>query len=153
MDFERLLRSALDVIRSTYDYLDVSERILFRRIYYSPKFIDRAEITLLGAIRVGPAACESAVSLAGTLVHEEFHLRQPLLWRTWSFWRGIWRREHTMKWLEWPAYRQQISFLLAAARQGFPEAGSEAREVLESFRFYYGEPEDAEFLAQHGFGR
>ena len=57
-----------------------------------------------------------------------------------------------MKWLEWPAYRQQISFLLAAARQGFPEAAEEALEVLESFRFHYGEPDDAEFLARHGFG-
>ena len=149
-DFERLLRSALAVIESVSDYSDVSERILFHKIFYSPQFTDRAEVTLWGGIRVGPAACGSALGLAGTLVHEEYHLKQPLLWRTWSFWRGILRREHTMKWLEWPAYRQQISFLMAAARQGIPGAAVEAQDVLDSFRSHYGEPEDSVFLAQCG---
>jgi hypothetical protein len=140
-EFQTRLEVALNLLRSVPGYIDDASSILFHKILYISHLKDRAQISVLGTIRVGPlAAFASPVSLAGTLVHELHHARQPLLYRTWSFWRGVFRREHPHKWLEWPAYDAQIRFLRAASAAGISGAAEEAEEVLAAFRLHYGEP-------------
>lgn len=135
--------AAIAVIRSVDPWQPVADRLARRRIEFAPRLRDRAMVSFLGVIKIGPEAANSSlISLAGTLVHEEWHTRQPLLHRTWSFWRGVFTRQHPMKWLEWPAYNAQIAFLQDAFKFGVPEAGPEAIAVLQSFVNHYGSPDD-----------
>ena len=143
--FTTVLISAKAIIHRVPGYHDVEREIDSRKILFDPRLSDRAYVTLLGNIKIGPEAVSGTpLSLAGTLVHEVHHLSQPLLYRTWSFWRGIFRREHPHKWLEWPAYRAQAQFLLEADAAHVPGGRLEALDVLESFLFHYGMPENLE---------
>jgi hypothetical protein len=120
------------------------------RIRYAPRLTDRALVTLWGTILLGPSAFvgtrdEIRVGVAGTLVHEHTHVRQPCLLKTWSFWAGVATRTHPMHRYEWPAYARQAQFLqvLAAAQ---PElrflTERELMAALDSFAAHYGPPVD-----------
>jgi hypothetical protein len=132
---------AIDRIDRTPLFNETAARLRLFPIRYIKDLDDRAQLSL-NAIFIGPKAVEGGpTSLAGTLVHEDWHRRQNPFLKTVSFWRGVFTRTHPMRLFEWPAYRRQIAFLRAAARaQIDPGATGEAEQVLESFRRHYGEP-------------
>lgn len=111
---------------------------------YHADLPDRARVTLRNTIILGPEALlSSPLSLAGTLVHEEFHTRQNPFHKTRSFWLGVFNRQHPMARYEWPAYHCQIRFLINLS-QLLPDMNdqciNEAKLVLLSYISHYGEP-------------
>ena len=138
------LAGALRIIGTTPGYEDVARDLTelygSDRIRFDAALEDRAHAGLLGAITLGPEATESGpLSLAQTLVHEHFHLRQQNpLQKTASFWQGVASRTEPMQRYERPAYRAAFDFL-EAAKSAHPTLADEAayeqdaiRQVFES---------------------
>ncbi len=98
---------------------------------------DRAQAGLLKTITIGPEAMASSpLSLAQTLVHEQFHLHQNPLLKTVSFWSGIGTRTPVMARYERPAYRAAWDFL-EAAKSAHPHLASEARSEQNAIRIVF----------------
>lgn len=138
---------ALQLIQKTPGYSTIAEDLQRRFIRYLPSFPDRGTVTWRGEIVLGPepfagSVNQSRVSVAGTLMHEAWHLRQNPFLKTVSFWAGTATCEHPMRRYEWPAYRQQAEFLtaLALARPELRTIALHEREaVLASFQIIYGD--------------
>lgn len=137
---------SLDLIAATPGYEAVAHRLRRTSIRLLPSLPDRAQTGLWGHITLGPEPFtgtedRARVSLAGTLVHEHFHLRQNPLEKTASFWLGAWMRRHPMRRYEAPAYAAQQEFLHAFARH-FPAlqtiALAELEQVQAAFASHYG---------------
>lgn len=127
------LHEALRLIRSTPGYTEVGVHLAQLAsegdIRVDMSLQDRAQTDLRGIITLGPEAVEaSALSLAQTLVHEAYHLRQNPLWKTVSFWSGVVTRTPVMRRYEQPAYQTAIDFL-EAAKNAHPHLAEEA--ILE----------------------
>jgi hypothetical protein len=142
-DVAAICAEALDLVGDTPLFEETAARLRLFPIRYIKNLGDRAQLSF-NTILLGPEAVSgSATSLAGTLVHEEWHTHQNPFLKTASFWRGVVSRNHPMRLFEWPAYRRQIAFLRAVARAGLdPSASDEADLVIEWFRRHYGEPPD-----------
>lgn len=139
---------AIALIASTPGYGDVASRLARKlerdALRFVPHLIDRGQASLLGKILLGPEALEGGlVSLAQTLVHEEYHARQNPLEKTSSFWLGVATGAPAMRRYERPAYRAAVSFLAAVA-DAFPAqaaaARAEAQAVAQSFQQHYRAP-------------
>jgi len=146
-EFEKLISEAVDLVDSVPGYRTIAGRLRRLRIDYLPSLPDRAHTTMRSQIIVGPKALLESdkipFSLAGTLVHEEFHTRQNPFLKTASFWTGVATRSNVMARYEWPAYRAQTSFLraLAHARPNLTEAiDREINAIVDSAHLYYGRP-------------
>lgn len=140
------IAAAIDLIARTPDYeaaaAELAQRLESGRIAFLPSLIDRGQATLSGVILVGPEAmAASALSLAETLIHEQYHLHQFPLLKTVSFWSGIATRTPVMRRYERPAYETALRFLDAAAR-AHPALAGEAHEemaaVAAAFAAEYG---------------
>jgi hypothetical protein len=140
------LDDALALIARVPGYAPVAEQLQRLRdrgaIRILPGLADRAHAGLLGSITLGPEPFQDGVlSLAETLVHEAFHLRQNPLEKTASFWLGVVTGAPVMRRYERPAYRAAADFLRAVAAH-LPELADEAaRErfaVEQVFRTEYG---------------
>jgi hypothetical protein len=142
--FESLLKEAIQLIESTPRFATTGRRLRRLNVRYSPTLNDRGAASLLGVIRVGPeAVSDGPISLAGTLVHEEYHTRQNPFLKTASVWAGVATRTAPMARYEWPAYREQVAFLrdLASRDPLLAEAAlAEAEAVCTSVYSYYGKP-------------
>jgi hypothetical protein len=105
------------------------------KLQFIPTLEDRGQATLGGRILIGPEAIYSSpLSLAETLVHEQWHLRrQPPLEKTASFWIGIATGKPVMRRYETPAYQAALRFL-AAVEMAIPELAAEARSEQEAVR-------------------
>jgi hypothetical protein len=127
------IRAAIDLIAATPGYQEVAsdlqERLDQGRLRFAPDLDDRAQAGLTCVLTLGPEALGSSpLSLAGTLVHEHFHLcRQSPLGKTVSFWKGLLASEPVMREYEQPAYEAQEAFLVAVAC-AFPDRAHEALE-------------------------
>jgi hypothetical protein len=113
-------QSALQLLAATPGYemmaRELNQLAQKRRILVDESLADRAQTGLLKTIVLGPeAAASSPLSLAQTLVHEQFHLHQNPLLKTVSFWSGIATRTPVMARFERPAYRAAWVFLEAVA--------------------------------------
>ena len=146
-EFEKLISEAVDLVDSVPGYRIIAGHLRRLRVDYLPSLPDRAHTTMRSQIIVGPDALlesdKSLVSLAATLVHEEFHTRQNPFLKTASFWTGVVTRSHVMARYEWPAYRAQTSFLraLAHVRPDLSAAiEQEITAIIESAHRYYGRP-------------
>lgn len=136
---------ALTLIADTPGYQPAARRLRRATIVLSPSLPDRAQTSLLGHITLGAepfggSADAARVSLAGTLVHEHFHLTQHPLQKTLSFWLGVWTRRHPMLRYEAPAYAAQIEFLRQVSRTHpllEPAARHEREQVQSAFAFHY----------------
>jgi hypothetical protein len=122
---------ALQLIAATSGYemmaRELNQLTQMRRILVDETLADRAQTSLLKTITLGPEAIASSpLSLAQTLVHEQFHLHQNPLLKTVSFWSGTLTRTPVMARYERPAYRAAWKFLESAAR-AHPHLTSEAR--------------------------
>ena len=131
-------QEALHIIRTTPRYAPVAVKLAQmasdNRIHINPHLEDRAHAGLLGTITLGPEAVESsALSLAQTLVHEHFHLRQHPLLKTVSFWSGVATRTPVMKRYEQPAYQAAMDFL-EATKRAHPPLASEAEVEQNAIR-------------------
>ena len=139
------IEEALQIIRTTPGYEETAKRLAKLagngRIRESPAIEDRAQAGLLGSITLGPEAVESTpLSLAQTLVHEHYHLRQNPFLKTVSFWSGVFTRTPVMRRYEQPAYQAAVDFL-EAVKSAHPdlaeEAGQEQRAVRHVFERDY----------------
>lgn len=138
--------NALDLIAATPGYEHAARRLRRARIRLDPGLSDRAQTSLGGQITLGPepfagTGDAARVSLAGTLIHEHFHLRQNPLEKTASFWLGIATRRHPMRRYEAPAYAAHLEFLrqLACAHPALEdEAHREINQVRAAFACHYG---------------
>jgi hypothetical protein len=142
----RALPEALALIRATPGYERIGEELSTlharRRIRLDENTEDRAYAGLLGTITLGPEAIgASPLSLAQTLVHEQFHLHQNPLLKSPSFWIGKVTRTPVMRRYERPAYAAAAAFLQAVAR-AHPhlavEATFEERAIRQVFAEDYG---------------
>lgn len=114
-------QSALQLIAATPGYemaaRELAQLAKMGRLYFDASLEDRAKTGLLKTITIGPeSAASSPLSLAQTLVHEQFHLHQNPLLKTVSFWSGVATGSPVMARYERPAYRAAWEFLEAAAR-------------------------------------
>ena len=151
MSFSPSFQQALRIIRTTPGYapigVELAQMASENQIRVNPALEDRAQADLLGTITLGPEAMEATpLSLAQTLVHENFHLRRqnPLL-KTWSFWSGIATRTHVMKRYEHPAYQAAHDFLEAVKRAHPPlaaEAEAEQNAIRQVFASGFDSPEE-----------
>jgi hypothetical protein len=140
------LQASLRLIEATPGFADVGRHLFSMeqsgRILFEPKLEDRAQAGLLGTITLGPEAIQGSVlSLAQTLVHEYFHLRQNPFLKTVSFWSGVFTRTHPMKRFEEPAYAFALEFLDAVQRarpELIEEAQAEQRAVRQVFESTFG---------------
>jgi hypothetical protein len=145
MNLETLAR-ALSIIGATPGYktvhTDLTRLISKNKLRFSPRLPDRAQTSLFGIITLGPEAVESSpLSLAQTLVHEQFHLHQNPLLKTVSFWVGVFTRTPVMQRYEQPAYQAAIDFLEAVKSSHSVlkhEANREQSEVRQAFHAGYG---------------
>lgn len=141
------LHEALRLIRTTPGYAEVgvelAQMVSENRIRVDSALDDRAHAGLLGSITLGPEAIEaSPLSLAQTLVHEHFHLRQNPLQKTVSFWSVVVSRTPVMKRYEQPAYRAAFDFLEAVKRAHphlVQEAEAEQAAIAQVFEIGFGE--------------
>jgi len=145
--FEKIISEAVDLVDSVPGYGKIAGRLRRLRIDYLPSLPDRAHTTLRSKIIVGPRALlesdPTPFSLAGTLVHEEFHTRQNPFLKTASFWTGVATRSPVMARYEWPAYRAQTTFLraLAQSRPDLRDAiDREINAIVDAVYRYYGRP-------------
>jgi hypothetical protein len=134
-------QSALQLIATTPGYemtaRELNQLAQKRRIFLDESLADRAQTSLLKTIVLGPeAVASSPLSLAQTLVHEQFHLHQNPLLKTVSFWSGVATRTPVMARFERPAYRAAWAFLEAAART-HPGLSSEARAEQNAIRLVF----------------
>lgn len=137
-DTPAALHQAIGLIRLTPGYTEAGVHLAQLasegRIKVNLDLEDRAQASLLGTITLGPEAIEaSMVSLAQTLVHEHFHLRQNPLLKTVSFWSGVVTRTPVMRRYEQPAYQAAIDFL-EAVRQTHPHLALEAQAEQAAIR-------------------
>ncbi|RYG75304.1 hypothetical protein EON80_01080 [bacterium] len=141
------LQKALRVIQKTPGYVEVgvelAQMVSDGLVRFDAELEDRAQAGLLGVITLGPEAVESSpLSLAQTLVHEHFHLRQNPFLKTVSFWSGILQGAHLMKRYERPAYQAAHDFLDAVKRTNpnlANEAEAEQRAIRQVFAMEFGE--------------
>lgn len=139
-------QQAIRLIRSTPGYAEtgvaLAQMASENHIHLDPEMEDRAQAGLLGTITLGPEAVESStLSLAQTLVHEYFHLRQNPLLKTVSFWSGVLSHTPVMKRYEQPAYQAAIDFLEAVKRKHphlAEEAESEQSAIRQVFQIGFG---------------
>ena len=139
-------QQAIRLIQSTPGYVEIgvalAQMASENRIRVDGNLEDRAQAGLLGTITLGPEAVESsALSLAQTLVHEHFHLRQNPLQKTVSFWSGVLSLSPVMKRYEQPAYQAGIDFLEAVKRKHphlTDEADNEQAEIRQIFELDFG---------------
>ncbi len=138
--------SALELIAETPGYENIARRLRRTPIRLLPSLVDRAQTSLWGRITLGPEPFTGTedrvrVSLAATLVHEHFHLRQHPLEKTASFWLGAATHHHPMRRYEAPAYAAQQQFLRALTRS-HPAlqtlALAELEQVQAAFARHYG---------------
>lgn len=138
---------ALRIIHATPGYADIGHQLSSLhsrgRIRVDSTLEDRAQASLFGRIILGPEVFESnAVSIAQTLVHECFHLRQNPFLKTVSFWCGIATRSALMKRYEQPAYCAALEFLEAVKETQQSLAHDAEREqiaVRQVFASCFGE--------------
>src|SRR3569833_1420064 len=136
--YKNIIAQAFDIIDSVPGYGKTAGNLRLLSIEYLPSLPDRAHTSLRSKIIVGPEALlesQKLFSLAGTLVHEEYHTRQNPFLKTVSFWAGIAMRKPVMARYERPAYRAQIDFLraLAKARPELSEAvDAEISAILDN---------------------
>ncbi|MGO8670738.1 MAG: hypothetical protein ACLQVD_05160 [Capsulimonadaceae bacterium] len=143
------IQAAVSLIRSVPGYAGTAARILRVGVRYVPGLVDRGQTTLRGRILVGPQALGPSnwmepallIGLCGTLVHEEYHTRQPLILKTVSTWAALLSGAHPMARYEWAAYDAQLGFL-KALREARPDLTDlirqEYAEVLRSAERHYG---------------
>jgi hypothetical protein len=132
------LEEALRLIRTTSGYSEIgvylAQIVSEGRVRVDPRLPDRAQAGLLGTIILGPeAALSSPLSLAQTLVHECYHLRQNPLLKTASFWGGVLTRTPVMRRYEQPAYQAAMNFL-EAVKQSHPHLADEAQVEQSAIR-------------------
>jgi hypothetical protein len=135
---EAALHEALHIVRATPGYaavaVELSQLASEGQIHFNPDLEDRALVGLLGTLTLGPEALHgSPLSLAQTLVHEHFHLRQNPLLKTLSFWSGVLSGTHVMRRYEKPAYWAAHQFL-EAVKQVRPELAAEAKFEQRAIR-------------------
>ena len=125
----------------------MTQRLRRTRIVINPQLSDRAQVDWRGTLSLGPQVFAEEgdagmVSLAGTLVHEAFHLSQFPLLKTVSFWAGVATKTNVMARYERPAYEAQARFLIALAAV-HPDlaslAGCERAAALSSYNAEYGQ--------------
>ena len=131
-------QDAIRIIRTTPGYASVAVTLAQmaseNRIRLDPNLQDRAQAGLLGTITLGPEAVESSpLSLAETLVHEHYHLRQNPFLKTVSFWSGLATRTPVMKRYEQPAYQAAMDFL-EAVKRARPSLANEAEAERTAIR-------------------
>jgi hypothetical protein len=129
------VRQAVELVARTPGYeseaSELADLLRRGRLRYAPELEDRALVTLTGVIKLGPEALDgSLVGLAETLVHERYHLHQPHLHKTASFWAGVATRTPVMRRYERPAYLAGLRFLQAVER-AFPHLAETARGEQE----------------------
>lgn len=143
---EAKLEAALELICATPGYEraggDLARLAAKGKICSRPSLEDRAQAGLLGTILIGPeAAGSSPLSLAQTLVHEYFHLKQNPLLKTVSFWSGVVTRTAVMKRYEQPAYQAALDFL-ERLKQAHPhlaeDAAAEQTAIRQVFENSFG---------------
>jgi hypothetical protein len=135
------LDEALHLIGATPGYEALAQQLAQLRadgkIRFDENLEDRAQAGLWGTITLGPEAIESsALSLAQTLVHEAWHLRQNPFLKTVSFWSGVFTRTHPMRRYEAPAYRAAWQFL-EAVKMAHPPLAIEAQAEQIAIRQVY----------------
>ncbi len=141
-----VLSEALELIRATPGYLEtgvaLAQLASENRIRIDGNLPDRACTNVWGIITLGPEAIESsALSLAQTLVHERYHLRQNPFLKTASFWTGVLTRTPVMRRYEQPAYQAALDFLEVVKRTQphlTVEANSEQNAIRVVFANDYG---------------
>lgn len=140
------LPEALRLIQSTPGYAEIGVRLAQMssegRLRVDPELEDRAQTGLTGIITLGLEAAEaSPLSLAQTLVHEHYHLRQNPLLKTSSFWGGVLTHTPVMRRYEQPAYQAALDFL-EAVKTAHPllarEAEAEQTAVRQVFTIGFG---------------
>ncbi len=140
------VNESLDLIAAVPGYARTAQCLRRTPLRLNPALSDRAQTSLwhvitLGLEPFGGSGDAARVSLAGTLVHEHFHLRQHPLEKTASFWLGLARRHPPMRRFEAPAYAAQRDFLRALARSHpalEAAALAEVAHVQAAFAFHYG---------------
>lgn len=140
------VNESLDLIAAVPGYARTAQRLRRTTLRLNPALSDRAQTSLWHVITLGPepfggSGDTARVSLAGTLVHEYFHLRQHPLEKTASFWLGLARHHPPMRRFEAPAYAAQQDFLRALARSHptlEAAALAEVAHVQAAFAFHYG---------------
>ena len=135
---QAVLSEALRLIQATPGYEETGVRLAQLasegRIRLDRELQDRAQAGLLGTITLGPeAATAGALSLAQTLVHEQYHLRQNPLLKTASFWTGVMTRTPVMRRYEQPAYQAAVDFL-EAVKRAHPHLAGEANAEQAAVR-------------------
>jgi hypothetical protein len=137
-DLSTALPEALRLICSILGYskigVHLAQLALEGRIRVNLNLSDRAQAGLLGTITLGPEAAEaSPVSLAQTLVHEAYHLRQNPLLKTVSFWSGVVTHTPVMRRYEQPAYQAAVDFL-EAVKHKHPHLANQAQDEQNAVR-------------------
>lgn len=141
-----IFQAALRILRATPGYapvaLELAQLADEGRIHLDAALEDRAQAGLFGALTLGPEATGgSPLSLAQTLVHEHFHLRQNPLLKTLSFWSGVVQGAPAMKRYERPAYLAAHDFLEVVKRvcpELSTEAEAEQRAISQVFATTFG---------------
>lgn len=140
------IQDALRLIQATPGYagvgVELAQMASDGRIRFAPHLEDRAHAGLLGTLTLGPEAMHAGpLSLAQTLVHEHFHLRQNPLLKTLSFWSGVARGAHVMRRYEQPAYQAAHDFLEAVKRARpamTAQVEAEQRAIRQVFATTFG---------------
>ena len=145
---QNTLQAALRLVGSTPGYVEVGVALAQlscdNRIRFDPNLPDRAQTALTGVITLGPEAAESSpLSLAQTLVHEHFHLKQNPLMKTVSFWSGVATKTNVMKRYEEPAYQAACDFL-EAVKKAHPLLAAEAEDEQAAIRQVFAEGFDGD---------
>jgi hypothetical protein len=140
------IQNAIDLIGQLPEYYqesrELGELLQKQRIRFNPDLPDRGQASLTGIITLGQETMEdSLLSLAETLIHENYHRHQNHLLKTASFWGGVFSRQHPMQRYERPAYEASLRFLRHVSEK-WPELADisrqEAANITNSFRHHYG---------------
>jgi len=118
-------------------------------VIYEPNLPDRAQVTVLGILILGPEPFDPPLlGLAETLVHEHHHrFRQHHLQKTVSVWAGIATRTPAMARYERPAWRAALAFVHAVRQHQIcnpADCDSEEFAIRTSWEIHYQIPLEPE---------
>lgn len=146
-------RDAIALIRRTSGYTDVADDLdawfASLDVIYDPNLPDRAQVSVLGTLILGPEPFEPPLlGLAETLVHEHHHrFRQHHLQKTVSVWAGIATRTPVMARYERPAWRAALAFVQTVRQHQVcdpAECDAEEHAIRTSWEIHYQIPLEPE---------
>ncbi len=142
-------RDAIDLIRRTVGYSAVADDLegwfAAGNVRYDPDLSDRAQVSVLGFLILGPEPFEPPLlGLAETLVHEHHHrFRQHHFEKTVSVWAGLATRTPIMARYERCAWRAALRFVQEVRNQQLcdpAECDSEEHAIRTTWDIHYRIP-------------